>query len=168
MLACVELRKLKCVEDALKAAELGVDAIVLSNHGGRQVDYARSGIEILEEVMSEFDRINCKMQVFVDGGIRRGSDIFKALALGASGVGVGRPTLYGLAAYGQAGVERVIDIFAEELRITMQLMGTPTIADIKRHHVDARALSHHITLVPEDHLHRATYEPLRPAGKSKL
>lgn len=71
------------------------------------------------------------MQVYVDGGIKRGSDVFKALAIGAKGVGIGRAALFGMAAYGQAGVEKTLEILSDELYTTMQMMGTPTLADIK-------------------------------------
>ena len=89
----------QCGEDALQAVEYGLDGIICSNHGGRQMDFARSGIEVLEEVMATLQENNLvgKIEVLCDGGIRRGSDILKAIALGATGVGIGRPALYGMA-----------------------------------------------------------------------
>ena len=89
----------QCGEDALQAVEYGCDGIICSNHGGRQMDFARSGIEVLEEVMATLHENNLvgKIEVLCDGGIRRGSDILKAIALGATGVGIGRPALYGMA-----------------------------------------------------------------------
>ena len=98
--------------DAVRAYHAGCSGIVLSNHGGRQLDTCRTGIEILPEVMAYLRRINAhdKMEVYIDGGIRRGTDVFKALALGAKAVGIGRPALYGMAAYAQDGVEKVLDL----------------------------------------------------------
>uniref|UniRef100_A0A7S4JIJ4 L-lactate dehydrogenase (cytochrome) n=1 Tax=Paramoeba aestuarina TaxID=180227 RepID=A0A7S4JIJ4_9EUKA len=115
------LKGVQVGEDALKAVEYGVKAIILSNHGGRQADCCRSGLEILPEVMAALRSINAqdKMEVWVDGGIRRGSDIFKALALGAKCVGIGRPSLFALGTYGQEGVERMIQMFKEELDMCM-------------------------------------------------
>jgi L-lactate dehydrogenase (cytochrome) len=103
--------------------------------------------------------------VYVDGGIRRASDIFKAVALGATAVGVGRPVLYSLAAYGQPGVERMCSLFKEELTMVMRLMGTPTIADITENHVLYSNLMTHIPAQARDHLQLDTYEPLKPATK---
>ena len=104
-------------------------------------------------------------EVYVDGGIRRGSDIFKALALGATAVGIGRPVLYSLAAFGQAGVEKMCSLFKEELTMVMRLMGTPTIADISEDHVLYDNLMTHVPAQAHDHLQYETYEPLRPATK---
>ena len=107
----------------------GVDMIVVSNHGGRaQVD-ARGTIEVLPEVVAA---VNGRIPVMVDGGIRRGSDIYKALALGATAVDIGRPYLWGLGAFGQEGVERVIDIFDAELKIVMQQTGATSTDQISK------------------------------------
>lgn len=108
----VVLKGVQSKEDAVLAYEHGMAAIILSNHGGRQVDSSRSSIEILPEIMAELHRINPQMQmeVFIDGGVRRGSDIFKALALGAKAVGIGRPIIYGLGCFGQQGVEKVLEL----------------------------------------------------------
>lgn len=97
-------------EDALKAVEYGLQGVLLSNHGGRQLEYARSGIEVLVEVMDALKKKGWekKLEVFVDGGVRRGTDVIKAICLGAKGVGIGRPFLYAMSAYGQQGVERAI------------------------------------------------------------
>ena len=84
-----------------------------------------------------------RFQLFVDGGIRRGSDIFKAVALGATAVGIGRPYLYGLASYGEEGIKKVLQLFKEELVMTMKLMGTPSIKNIGPEHVDVNSLSRH-------------------------
>jgi L-lactate dehydrogenase (cytochrome) len=112
------LKGVQTGEDAVMAAATGlVDGIVISNHGGRQLDTVRSGIEILPEVVDALKEAGYagKLEILVDGGFRRGSDIFKALALGATAVGLGRPMLYSMSAYGQPGVERLIDILKDEM-----------------------------------------------------
>jgi len=119
-------------EDARMAIEHGFDAILVSNHGGRATETLRSTLEALPEVVSE---AGTRVPVFVDGGFRRGTDVFKALALGAKAVGVGRPFLWGLGAFGQAGVDRVIDILQGELKLVMGNCGTRTVADINRAYV---------------------------------
>jgi len=122
-------------EDAALAVKHGVDGIVVSNHGGRQEETLRSTIECLPEVVSA---AGGRVPVFLDGGIRRGTDVFKALALGASGVGIGRPQAWGLAAFGQPGVEAVIDILNRELGTIMRQAGTPAIGAIDSTHVVKR------------------------------
>jgi isopentenyl diphosphate isomerase/L-lactate dehydrogenase-like FMN-dependent dehydrogenase len=112
--------------------EHGVDAIMVSNHGGRATETLRATVEALPEVVAE---IGGRMPVFVDGGFRRGTDVFKALALGAKAVGIGRPFLWGLGAFGQAGVDRVIEIMQGELKLVMGNCGTQTVADINRAYV---------------------------------
>ena len=116
-------------DDALKALEVGVDGIVVSNHGGRQLDCSAPPILMLGEIVAKVDQ---RMAVFVDGGIRRGTDIFKALALGADACLIGRPQLWGLAIGGQIGVEKVLDIFYEEIDLAMGLSGASSIADISK------------------------------------
>jgi len=161
------LKGIQCGEDAILAAQHGVAGIVVSNHGGRQLDYSRSGIDILPEVMEALRAIGAekRMEVFVDGGIRRGTDVFKALALGATAVGVGRPVLYGLASYGQDGVEKVLDTLQGELDMTMKLMGTPSLRDIKPSMCNTRNLADHFVLTPQDFLATHTYEPLMPRSR---
>ena len=119
-------------EDAKMCVEHGVDAIMVSNHGGRATETLRATVEALPEVVAE---IGGRMPVFVDGGFRRGTDVFKALALGAKAVGIGRPFLWGLGAFGQAGVDRVIEIMQGELKLVMGNCGTQTVADINRAYV---------------------------------
>jgi 4-hydroxymandelate oxidase len=119
-------------EDARLAVEHGADGIVVSNHGGRQLDRVSAPVDVLEEVV---DAVDGRAEVWVDGGVRRGLDIAIALALGARGVLVGRPILWALAAGGQAGVERVLAILREEFEITLTLLGTPTPAAISREYV---------------------------------
>ena len=114
-------------EDAALAVAHGVDGIVVSNHGGRNEETLRAPIDCLAEVVAA---VNGRVPVFVDGGIRRGTDIFKALALGATAVGIGRPQAWGLAAFGQPGVESVIDIYTRELAAIMRQAGTPTLQSI--------------------------------------
>jgi (S)-2-hydroxy-acid oxidase len=119
-------------EDAAIAVEHGVDAVVVSNHGGRNEETLRATVDCLPEVVAA---VRGRVPVLIDGGIRRGTDVFKALALGAAAVGVGRPQVWGLAAFGQRGVEAVIDILNRELATIMRQAGTPTIASISREHV---------------------------------
>jgi isopentenyl diphosphate isomerase/L-lactate dehydrogenase-like FMN-dependent dehydrogenase len=119
-------------EDAYLAVDRGVDGIIVSNHGGRSEDSGRGTIEALPEVV---DAIDGRIPVIVDSGFRRGTDIFKALAIGADAVAIGRPYLWGLSAFGQAGVETVLDILARELEIVMRQAGTPNVDAIGRAHI---------------------------------
>merc|ERR1711937_1124937 len=157
------LKGIQCGEDAILAYEAGMDGMVVSNHGGRQLDFARSGIEMLEECMEALHSIGAdldKFTVLVDGGFRRGSDLFKALAMGAKAVGLGRPTLIGMAAYGEEGVEKVIQIFKDEMEMHMRLMGTPTVKDMKPDLVITRNVADHFTVSPSDYLSSQVYSPL--------
>jgi len=125
----IVLKGIVTAEDATLALSHGVSGLIVSNHGGRGEESARSTIESLPEVV---EAIGGKIPVLVDSGFRRGTDIFKALALGANAVCVGRPYAWGLAAFGQAGVERSLEILNAELEITMRSMGTPTVQSITR------------------------------------
>ena len=125
----VLLKGIQTREDAALCLQHGVDGIVVSNHGGRADETLRGTIDCLPEVV---EAVGGRIPVFVDSGFRRGTDVFKALALGATAVGIGRPYIWGLGSFGQPGVERVIDILHRELRIVMQQMGTPKIGDISR------------------------------------
>lgn len=122
-------------EDALLAVSAGVDGIIVSNHGGRQLDCSPATIEALPEVVSA---VNGRVPVFMDGGIRNGSDVMKALALGSKGVFVGRPVLYGLTCGGKDGVKRVLDILRKEFDVAMALCGCVSLQDINRNHVALR------------------------------
>ena len=122
-------------EDAQLAVEHGADGIVVSNHGGRAEESLRPTIECLPEVVAA---VRGKIPVLIDGGIRRGTDVFKALALGATAVGIGRPYGWGLAAFGQPGVEAVLAIMRRELETIMRQAGTPSVASITKTFVTAR------------------------------
>ncbi len=104
----------------------------MSNHGGRATETLRATVEALPEVVAE---VGGRIPVFVDGGFRRGTDVFKALALGAKGVGIGRPFLWGLGAFGQEGVDRVLEIMIGELKLVMGNCGTAKPSDITRAHI---------------------------------
>jgi 4-hydroxymandelate oxidase len=119
-------------EDARLAVDHGLDGILVSNHGGRSTETGRATIEALPEVV---DEVGGRIPVFVDGGVRRGTDVFKALALGAKAVGIGRPFLWGLGAFGQAGVDRVLEILQGELKLVMGNCGAQTVAAIDRSYV---------------------------------
>ncbi|MBM3782971.1 MAG: alpha-hydroxy-acid oxidizing protein [Acidobacteria bacterium] len=121
--------------DALRAVEQGASGIVVSNHGGRVLDGTPSTIEMLPEIV---DSAGKRTVVLIDGGFRRGSDVLKALALGAKGVFVGRPPLYGLGTFGEDGVRRVMELLNRELTLAMGLAGCPSLGSIKRElvHVD--------------------------------
>lgn len=114
------------IEDARRSAAIGVDGIVVSNHGGRQLDGVRSGTELLPEIVAA---VGDDVTVLVDGGIRSGLDLLRVLALGAKGCLIGRPWIWALAAQGQRGVETVLDIFRQELRVAMMLTGC---ADVRK------------------------------------
>jgi L-lactate dehydrogenase (cytochrome) len=117
------------VEDARSAAQTGADAIIVSNHGGRQLDGAPSSISMLPRIV---DAVGDKIEVHMDGGIRSGQDVLKAVALGAKGTFIGRPFLYGLGAMGKEGVSLALDIIRKELDITMALCGKRDIKSVDR------------------------------------
>jgi 4-hydroxymandelate oxidase len=125
----VVLKGIVTAEDARLAVEHGVDGIIVSNHGGRAEESGRSTIESLPEVV---EAASGKIPVLIDSGFRRGTDIFKAVALGAKGICIGRPYLWGLAAFGQAGVERALEMLKAELEMAMRMNGAPTISSLKR------------------------------------
>ena len=122
-------------EDAEQCLRHGVDGIVVSNHGGRAEESLRPTIESLGEVA---EAVRGRVPVLVDGGIRRGTDVFKALALGATAVAIGRPQAWGLAAFGQEGVEAVLEILRRELQLVMRQAGTANLAQIDRTYVVER------------------------------
>ncbi|PLP59283.1 alpha-hydroxy-acid oxidizing enzyme [Mesorhizobium loti] len=117
-------------EDAVLAAKTGADAIIISNHGGRQLDGAPSSIAVLEEIV---DTVGDRIEVHMDGGIRSGQDVLKALCLGAKGTYIGRPFLYGLGAAGKKGVTLALEIIRKELDLTLALCGKRDIKDVGKH-----------------------------------
>jgi len=123
------LKGILTAEDALLAVEHGIDGLVVSNHGGRQLDSVQASIEALPEVVEAVDG---RCEIYLDGGIRRGTDILKALSLGARAVLVGRPILWGLAANGAEGISHVLELLCAELELAMALAGCPTLASIDR------------------------------------
>ena len=133
-------------EDAATCLEYGVDGVVVSNHGGRNEETLHATIDALPEVVSA---VQGRIPVLLDGGIRRGTDVFKALALGATAVGIGRPQVWGLAAFGQPGVELAMDILNRELRLIMRQAGVPNTSaidasrtlDVRKHRTKSRVLS---------------------------
>jgi L-lactate dehydrogenase (cytochrome) len=133
----VILKGILDVDDAKKAAELGADAIIVSNHGGRQLDGALSSIRMLEQIV---DAVGDRVEVHFDSGIRSGQDVLKALALGAKGTYIGRAFVNGLGAMGEAGVTKALDVIHSELDLTMAFCG----------HRDIKSVDKSILLVPED------------------
>jgi isopentenyl diphosphate isomerase/L-lactate dehydrogenase-like FMN-dependent dehydrogenase len=123
----VLLKGLESGDDASLAVQSGADGIIISNHGGRATETGRGTIECVAEVAAAVRR---RVPILVDGGVRRGTDVFKALALGANAVGIGRPYVWGLAAHGQQGAERVLDILNNELRLAMIGCGTTSVKEI--------------------------------------
>jgi L-lactate dehydrogenase (cytochrome) len=125
----VVLKGILDVEDARKAAELGADAIVVSNHGGRQLDGALSSIRMLEPIV---EAVGDKVEIWLDSGIRSGQDVLKALALGAKGTMIGRAYVYGLGAMGEAGVTSALEVIHKELDTSMALCGRRDVAEVNR------------------------------------
>ncbi|MQA31036.1 MAG: alpha-hydroxy-acid oxidizing protein [Luteitalea sp.] len=132
----VVIKGVHTAADALRAIEAGADAIVVSNHGGRQLDGVAPTLRVLPDVV---EAVGGRVEVLVDGGIRRGSDIVKALCLGARAVLIGRAYAYGLGAAGEAGVTRAIDIMRSDLVRTLKLLGCPSIGELDRSFVEAPA-----------------------------
>lgn len=124
------LKWLELSEDAKKAAKIGVSAIIVSNHGGRLIERVVSTIDVLEEIVEAVS--NSNVEVYVDGGLRSGSDVFISLALGAKAAFIGRPAIWGLSIDGENGVQKVLQVVKEELQLTMQLAGASRIEDIER------------------------------------
>jgi L-lactate dehydrogenase (cytochrome) len=123
------LKGIMAVEDAKRAIDIGCNGIILSNHGGRQLDGSRSAFDQLAEVV---DAVGDRVDVMMDGGIQRGTHVLKALSLGAKAVGIGRYYLYPLAAAGEPGVERALDLLKLEVERAMKLMGCKRVAELSR------------------------------------
>ena len=128
------LKGIQTAEDAALACEHGVDAIVVSNHGGRQLDAVAPTAELLPEVV---EAVAGRLEVYVDGGVRRGSDVVKALALGARAALAGRPPLWGLACEGEAGARRVLELLRDEIELALALCGCTAPGSVTREHVRA-------------------------------
>ncbi len=126
------LKGINDVEDARIAADIGADAIIVSNHGGRQLDGAAAPIDMLARIV---DAVGDRIEVHMDSGIRTGQDVFKAIAVGAKSTYIGRAYIYGLGAMGQAGVSKAIEIVHSELDKTMALCGETDIHDVGRHNL---------------------------------
>ncbi|AJP40658.1 AHL_G0040180.mRNA.1.CDS.1 [Saccharomyces cerevisiae] len=156
----IVIKGVQRTEDVIKAAEIGVSGVVLSNHGGRQLDFSRAPIEVLAETMPILEQRNLKdkLEVFVDGGVRRGTDVLKALCLGAKGVGLGRPFLYANSCYGRNGVEKAIEILRDEIEMSMRLLGVTSIAELKPDFLDLSTLKARTVGVPNDVLYNEVYE----------
>ncbi|KAM7270224.1 hypothetical protein ACFE04_029438 [Oxalis oulophora] len=129
-------------EDARIAVNVGASGIIVSNHGARQLDYVPATITALEEVVKAAQG---RIPVFVDGGIRRGTDVFKALALGASGVFIGRPVIFALATEGETGIKKVLDMMKDEFELTMALSGCRSLEEITRNHIMTESDRHHFS-----------------------
>lgn len=129
------VKGVQSISDAEKLADIGVSAIVLSNHGGRQLDKGPVILELLPKVV---EKVGHRIDVFVDGGFMTGQDVVAAIAFGAKAVLVGRAYLYGIMAAGSDGVQKVVDILSSEISNTMALMGVSSIREIKPEHVKLR------------------------------
>jgi L-lactate dehydrogenase (cytochrome) len=167
----IVLKGIQSGADAVMAKKMGVKGIVVSNHGGRQIDTARSGIEILPEVMEALESTFSAEEledfhVLLDGGVRRGTDIFKAIALGARACGIGKPAAYAMSAYGQPGIEQMLDQLRAEFKNVMQLMGVTSVEQIRkegRQMCDIRNLSTHVETSPTDY----HYQPVNVFTQGK-
>ncbi|KIK54136.1 hypothetical protein GYMLUDRAFT_48947 [Collybiopsis luxurians FD-317 M1] len=124
------LKGIQCIQDAVLAADIGIDGIILSNHGGRQLEYSLPPLEVLYRLRQQRPDVFEKLEVYIDGGIRRGTDVVKAICLGATAVGLGRPFLFALSAYGEAGVTKTISILRREIGTAMRLLGASSIRDL--------------------------------------
>ncbi|KAK4704179.1 L-lactate dehydrogenase (cytochrome), partial [Phenoliferia sp. Uapishka_3] len=165
------LKGVQCWEDAVLAAEAGCQGVVLSNHGGRQLDFAKSGIDILVEVMRELrarDLLKNGFEVYIDGGVRRAGDVIKAIALGAKAVGIGRPFLCKATkpedVYLSVLITKSIQLLKDEMEMNMRLIGAPTLADLTPDMVDISSLSIRPVDGAPDHMMRQNYEPLTGIG----
>lgn len=151
-------------EDVLKAAQMGLGGCLLSNHGGRQLDFAMPPIEILAQsrkLLRENGIEDKDFKIFIDGGIRRGSDIIKAVCLGADAVGLGRPFLYAMATYGQPGVEKAMQLLKQEILRDMKLLGINKISDLNEDLVDIETLKYK-GISSSDYLYNSNYTNMPP------
>lgn len=123
------------VDDARRAAEIGVTAVIISNHGGRQLDHSPSPVSVLPDIV---DALGDRVEIFLDGGIRRGTDLLKALSLGARAVMIGRAYLFGLGAGGEAGVDRALQLLTAEIKRSLMLVGCTSVKELDERHVRKR------------------------------
>ena len=158
----IVLKGVQRVDDVLRAVEAGIPAVVLSNHGGRQLEFAPSAVELLAEVMPALRTRGWenRIEIYIDGGIRRATDIVKALCLGAKGVGIGRPFLYAMSAYGVPGVERAMQLLKDEMAMNMRLLGCTSVDQLTPDLLDIRGLGLHSVPNPVDRLSASVYDPL--------
>lgn len=156
----IVIKGVQRVEDILKAAEIGVAGVVISNHGGRQLDFSRSPIEVLAEAapIIKERHMDKAFELYVDGGVRRGTDIIKALCLGAKGVGLGRPFLYANSTYGKDGVEKLIERLTFEVEMSMRLLGVNSIKELNPDFLDLSGLKGRTVNVPSDFLYNDAYQ----------
>ncbi|KAM0751511.1 L-mandelate dehydrogenase [Meredithblackwellia eburnea MCA 4105] len=140
------------VEDVQLARKHGATGVLLSNHGGRQLDYARSPLDTLIEIVETDPSLTKDLEVYVDGGVRRGTDVLKALCLGAKGVGMGRPFLYAQSAYADKGVVRTVRIMENEIITGMRLLGARTLKDLKPEMVECLENTHRVPGQPRKRL----------------
>ncbi|KAF7518294.1 hypothetical protein PCG10_000534 [Penicillium crustosum] len=141
----IVVKGIQCVEDAVLAYQHGAQGIVLSNHGGRSQDTAQSPLLTLLEIRKFAPHlIESNMQIFIDGGIRRGTDVLKAIALGATAVGLGRPFLFSLSGYGENGVRRMIEILRQEIETNMVFLGVSSLEELRPEMVNTSRLEKHL------------------------
>ncbi|KGO56442.1 Alpha-hydroxy acid dehydrogenase, FMN-dependent [Penicillium expansum] len=141
----IVIKGIQCVEDAVLAYQHGVQGIVLTNHGGRSQDTAQAPLLTLLEIRKFAPHlIESKMQIFIDGGIRRGTDVLKAIALGATAVGLGRPFLFSLSGYGKDGVRRMIEILRQEIETNMVFLGVTSLEELRPEMVNTSRLEKHV------------------------
>ena len=131
----IVVKGIQSVEDAVRAADHGADAVVVSNHGGRQLDRAPTTFELLPDVV---DAVGDRIEVYVDGGIMDGADVVAAVAQGATAAFAGRAYLYGLMAGGEHGVDRALQMLSEGVARTMQLLGVTSVKELDRSHIRVR------------------------------
>ncbi|CAI7580213.1 unnamed protein product [Penicillium manginii] len=136
----IVLKGIQTVEDVKIAVEHGVQGVLLSNHGGRQIHSAPSALMTLLEIRTYYPEALDNLEVFIDGGLRDGADVLKALCLGATAVGVGRPYFYAMAAYGMEGIEKCTDVLAEEVEITMKMLGVSSLDQLRPEMVNTTRL----------------------------
>ncbi|KAI8220538.1 (S)-mandelate dehydrogenase [Colletotrichum sp. SAR 10_77] len=134
------LKGIQTWEDALEATKYGVDGIYLSNHGGRQLDHAPSSVRVLRDIRLRCPEVFKSFDIYVDGGVMRGTDVVKALCLGAQAVGIGRGFMYALSAYGTEGVLKAISILSDEIQTTMRLLGVTELQQLNESYIDLNDL----------------------------